>query len=199
MANPFHLLVQTYDNFCLIYERLRSELTESPRIRMQSVRINLNSALIALLSMIRFYLDATETKIKREFRTKEGGVSADFKTAQSKEYDGVFEYRFVYKLRNYAQHCNFPLSDIQFNERLSPVTGEKESEFKAYFDRQKLLQEYNGWGSVIKENLKRGPERLEVMEVLQIVMSSMQSIEEAKMRAIMPKLRAYALLIQSLL
>ena len=198
IANPFHLLEKTYANFCFAYSHVRSELIQVPRMKMKDVRVELNSALIALLSMMRFYLDAMETSIQREGFAAKDRVLANFKNAQAKEYDNVFEYRFAYKLRNYAQHCNFPLSDVRFNTQLSPDTGKEENEFEACFDHQRLLREYNGWGQV-KKDLAQGSGKLEAMSVLQTVMVSLKNIEQAKILAILPRLKNSALLLQSLI
>jgi len=80
------------------------------------VYLSVNGCFLNYLSSVRTYLDYTETRIKRRYG--EDSQNWDrFKQYCSDAYDGCFSYRFLYNLRNYAQHCGLPINRINFNTR----------------------------------------------------------------------------------
>ena len=70
---------------------------------------NINRRLRSFLSEFRIFLDYTETQLKRRYGAESEQARA-FKEACSRQFDDSFDYRFVYKLRNYALHVNLPLN-----------------------------------------------------------------------------------------
>jgi len=96
------------------------------------VHTSLNRRLSNLLSSIRLFLDHSEFAFKRKYGKKSEEVEA-FKKYASEKYDSSFSYRFVYKLRNYVQHCGIPIG--------SANSIEDDSGFRAtyWFNPQELL------------------------------------------------------------
>lgn len=62
------------------------------------------------LGSYKSYIDGMETVLSRSFDNQ---IYKSFKDLQRKAYDNNFLYRFVYNLRNYAQHCGSPISSIE--------------------------------------------------------------------------------------
>lgn len=113
--------------------------------------LNVNKCLLNLLSAIRSYLDYVETNVKRKYGKKSANV-AKFKKYCSDAYDGSFSYRFLYKFRNYAQHCGLPLTRISFNaETIEPDSEQVHHSLDIGVDRNDLLAAKFRWGSLRDE------------------------------------------------
>ena len=73
----------------------------------------------------------------------------EFKKITNKAFDTSFAYRFLYKLRNYAQHCGSPIEGIVVKR----VPNEPDKvEVKLFFRTKTLLTEFK-WGSIIRREL----------------------------------------------
>lgn len=139
----------------LDFERLQALL------KARVLTFDINRVLLNLLAAVRMYLDHTETSIKR----RHGDPSQNwinFKQACSNAYDGLFSYRFLYKLRNFAQHCGLPLSNFTASVREHPERpGEPYHELSFGLGRDFALREYD-WGKKLKQELAQQPEVIEV-------------------------------------
>lgn len=119
-----------------------------------------NRYVLNFLGAVRTFLDHLHTKLKRSF----GGGSAQlefFKSLTAHQFDTSFSYRFLYKLRNYTQHCGMP--PVKFSVEHKP--GESVS-VGLDLDVGVLLSEYDGWGSLVKADLLALDARLSVIEML---------------------------------
>lgn len=174
----FTLLRYNYGGFLEEYERIREEAVKTPYFGdFTKIRIKLNNILISFLTMMRLYLDATETRLKRLRSPKREMECQVFETARHREYDSVFAYRFTYHLRNYAQHCNLPLTQINVGSNLSEATGVRTFTFSASFDVKKLLNDYKKWKEV-KQDLQNMQDDVALMQTVSDAMSSLQRIEQ---------------------
>jgi hypothetical protein len=137
--------------------------------------LDINRVLLNLLASVRMYLDHTETSIKRRY----GGASqnwVNFKQACSRAYDGLFSYRFLYKLRNYAQHCGLPLNSFSASVKEHPErAGEPYHELNFGLERDIALREYN-WGKQLNPELALQPELIEVDQHVHLLMQSIRQI-----------------------
>jgi hypothetical protein len=123
------------------------------------------------LSSIRTYLDHTETRLKREY-----GLASEeykiFKTETSRTYDENFAYRFLYKLRNYSQHCGLPAGLLE-------VSSFSENELPKYILklsllRDDLLQNFK-WGNQVTEELCK---QEEVFDILYLIKTKFNLLEK---------------------
>jgi hypothetical protein len=86
---------------------------------------------------------------------------AEFKNACSREYDKRFAYRFMYRLRNYAQHCGMPLRRIVVTDKVKRIAdlGKEDAEtiqvVRFWFNGQDLLRDYDGWSTVSRDLAQR--------------------------------------------
>src|SRR5205823_3022484 len=69
-----------------------------------AIVLGLNRHLLNFLASIRAFLDHSETALIRRYGKGSAEFDA-FRLAKAREYDEHFAYRFLYALRNYAQHC----------------------------------------------------------------------------------------------
>lgn len=113
----------------------------------------LNVELFNVLSAAYFYFsEFAETNIVRKYG-KESEQLEFLKKTTSEYFDRYFEYRFFYKLRNYAVHCGLPIQIVRrvYVER---EVNHKE-EFAIWFDCPHLLRSYDSWGRHVKKDLEK--------------------------------------------
>lgn len=131
-------------------------------VRMERILMDINRLLLNFLSAFRTLLDHMEYTLKKNY----GDESEDFKKFKdlcSEQYDQYFSYRFLYKLRNYAQHCGMPVSSVTINSKIiNKESGEVQDYLAVFIDRDILLNNYDSWG-LIKDQIKNLPSKVEVM------------------------------------
>lgn len=128
--------------------------------------LEINRCALNWLSSVRTYLDHTELTIKRR-HGEQSSVWDDFRQLCSDAYDQRLEYRFMYKLRNYAQHCGFPIHNI----RIDVTPKESDRTQPAYAltiasSRDKLLHDFDGWGASLKSEIARMPEMIRITPMM---------------------------------
>lgn len=139
--------------------------------------VKVNLRILNLLSAIRTYLDHTETRLKRTYG-KTSTQYQKFKDATAKAFDGHFSYRFIYKLRNYTQHCGMPLGRILTHSNLLNLqTAESLHAIDFYFERDNLLSQLDEWGAVVKGELQQMPPQFSVGPYLKETMSCLEAID----------------------
>jgi len=111
------------------------------------------------LSSFRMFIDHADVKLGRRFK-KDSEEYKNFITLTNKAFDNNFSYRFLYKLRNFCQHCGLAITGFQ----VEGLTNG--SSFTFNFQREYLLKEYDSWGKVVKEDLINGAEHININPVL---------------------------------
>lgn len=120
----------------------------------REAEIEVNRHFLNFLAALRQFLDHTETRLKRQYEHAPEVVQA-FKARASKSFDTVFAYRFLYKLRNYSQHCGPPVGFVDFESKAIGRTGLVEHRLHLLFDAAQLLSHAEDvWGSVKKDLVK---------------------------------------------
>jgi hypothetical protein len=150
---------------------------------------NANRLLFNLLTSGRTLIDHQETFLKKEYG-KDSQEIKDFKSIASDIFDSSFEYRFTYKLRNYAQHCGFPISSFKFssnNKRLGNLINIK-TNFNPLFVKEELLSKFDGWGSIVKNDIRNQPDEFPVMWTISIYYKGMKIINNEFERIELSKL-----------
>lgn len=74
--------------------------------------VALNSSILGYLTTSRYFNDSTDKIIDKMLSQSH---VASFKQFRSAIYDSVFEYRFIEKLRNYAQHKDLPIHSSTYH------------------------------------------------------------------------------------
>lgn len=138
----------------------------------QGVSAQLNRLMLNFLTTFRVYFDHTETRFKREYGDSE---IAAFKTATASEYDSLFAYRFLYKLRNYSQHCGMPIGQFSFSSTTAD-DGHHLHRAQFFFLRKQLLDEFAEWGEPVTSDLQRMPEQFEVVGLVDQVREALGRI-----------------------
>jgi hypothetical protein len=148
--------------------------------RLTKLVIILNQRMLNLLSSMRTYVDHAEARLKR----KHGDASRQvdlFLKATAHEFDTCFGYRFMYRLRNYTQHCGMPLGLISGGSSLPTPRPEEQPEHRIdfYFLRDELLSNFDKWGVIVKPELQSLPERFPLSAYVAESKESLKRIEAA--------------------
>ncbi|MFJ4440006.1 hypothetical protein [Streptomyces sp. NPDC088923] len=122
------------------------------------------------LSALRAYDDRTSHALSRRFGKNSHEV-LNFKESLSSEYDNEFAYRFMYKLRNYSQHCGVPELSGGVRGYLSEG-GEIHKDVSITFDSLKLVDRYDGWGKKVRQELLEIDGEFDAIETVNRMMLS---------------------------
>jgi len=166
----------------LIAKQITTLRNNTPEFRL--IYRNSNRLLLNLLSSGRTLVDHLETFLKRKYG-KDSAEALRFKAKTAEIFDLNFEYRFIYKLRNYAQHCGFPLTlfTLDTHNKREGDFLRVEVLFKPLFKRDELLSKYKEWGPA-KSGLESQEESFPVMwtiggyyECMDAIVNEFESIE----------------------
>ncbi|MGG0387828.1 hypothetical protein ABEZ76_07575 [Priestia megaterium] len=168
-------------NYHDIYRKISYYLSEYSQnssvdwIKMDRILLDINRLLLNFLSACRTFLDHNQTRLNKEFGSESEQMKR-FKAACSKEYDNYFSYRFLYKLRNYAQHCGMPVGNVSIGGKAVRIPDEVENFLSVQFDRNSLLKNYDSWGKPVKGELLELPDFFEVNGYIDEVMGCFERI-----------------------
>lgn len=140
------------------------------------VFLNVNRLLLNYLSSVRTFLDHSETLLKRKFGSESDQFS-DYKRVTADIYDNSFPYRFLYKLRNYAQHVGLPIQNIAFSSEYQREDNLIKGTLNVSFNKEKLLSEFQKWGTV-ESDLKAIKGELGVMPIMLEMTHGIRLIEK---------------------
>lgn len=149
------------DNFIKCYEKILNQITKCSDVNLWKVSEELNADLAAYLGAFKKFTDNWQTTITREYG-KDSSELEIFKKAFAEQYDQRMEYRIVYRLRNYDQHCGNIVSRIT-----ASVSGE-ETIYKVCMDRDYLLSNFEEWKKEEREYLLNCDELIEVFPILEV-------------------------------
>jgi len=140
------------------------DIQDVGRHNLDRAVFDLNSKILNFLASVRTFLDHNETNVKRYYGEEEKEC---FKTICADHYDGGFAYRFLYKLRNYSQHCGMPIGNLSINSyKEGNDLSDTRVDIILTFDRDELLSRFDGWKS-LKEELSSMPKNFDVTPLVQ--------------------------------
>jgi hypothetical protein len=138
------------------------------------INLNVNRMALNYLSSVRTYLDHHETSLKRRFG-ETSSIYKNFLFSCNQAYDCNFSYRFLYKLRDYAQHCGFPIGNITISS--TPKDGDLNNpiyEIEISADRDVLLSGFE-WKK-LKEEFEAQPQKIDINSHIDILMKCLNDI-----------------------
>ena len=168
----FYIFLTNYVEFNKYFEsvvnsflkRENFNLLDNNLPELKYVSRNANRFLFNYLSSARTYLDHSEKYLKNKYGNN--SIQFDsFKNYTSSLYDSFFEYRFIYKLRNYAQHCGLPINSITFSVDNKDLLKRKIN-LNPLFLKSELKKNYKEWGQKINEDFDFQPEEISVRQII---------------------------------
>jgi hypothetical protein len=128
------------------------------------------------LASTRLYLES-----ERDFLVGQFGEGSEeirsFKAATSRAFDTYPGYRFLYNLRDYAQHCGPPVSGMNVSRNPQGKTI-----IEMYLNRSELLIARFSWSHHSKTLLNSWPEQISIMPLVEEAMTGFRLIEEEVLR-----------------
>ena len=162
---------------------LSGKLSFDVHVNVAPMQIELTCGVLNWLSSMRMQLDQSEHAISQKHGRKSRAFES-FGEAQRWEFENVFAYRFLSKLRNHVQHQDLRIHTSGASGKLDDVTGELVTQIDFAFDRDTLL-EAKRWGVVVND-LRVQPEQFAVMPVLEEGLLSLRRLAEEASRHLHP-------------
>lgn len=158
-SNNYYKMLKTNIEELLNYI-LKIENEENSNIFIMDEKImNINRLTINLLGIFFSYINHYENSLKN-FKGKNSSQVKKFKEITSKYFDTYFEYRFLYKLRNYSIHCTIPITHIH--------ASIEDPTRKYCISTKSLLENFSQWGAIVKSEL----EQIEEINIKDLVQKS---------------------------
>lgn len=124
----------------------------------------LNTRILNYMMSVKTLLDHMETSINRRFG-KDSTEFVYFKSLTANEFDSKFSYRFMYKLRNFVQHCGMPPLSYTISKSLDETSSTLSIELIVYFMRDELIRGFSKWGPQVKADLTQMDESFSIMPI----------------------------------
>lgn len=176
-----NILMEFVNNFALVeYVRLNYEslmellnetvmkVAEEPSFMgsypFKNFPFLLNTRILNYMMSVKTLLDHMETSINRRY----GGASTElveFKLLTANEFDSKFSYRFMYKLRNFVQHCGMPPLSYTISKSLDETSSTIITELIVYFMRDELIRDFSKWGAQVKADLTQMDESFSIIPI----------------------------------
>jgi len=170
----FSILFQNFEEYKSLFEFYSNEYNKNPNIGMfllAEIKTELNRRIVNYLTSGRMFTDHIEANIKSNYG-EESEQWKIFKGICNKVYDENFSYRFIYKLRDFVQHCGLPIDHIKCSSKVVNLqTREEKHSLQINFDRDSLLQKRSFWEKIYQEMC----ELPKVFNVHDIIAKSMEN------------------------
>ena len=128
------------------------------------------------LTSFRLFLDHAQFDLSRRFGDTSPQLNR-FQSVKSVVFDGSVGYRFIYKFRNYVQHCGSPLSSIVIG-RQGENGGETRRSVAFTLNRDQLLRDYDGWGRFVLQDLSEMTETFQLEPLARDAMNGVREINK---------------------
>jgi hypothetical protein len=154
-------------------QQFSQDTTTISRYDLDSFGHEININLLNLMMAARTFLDHMETFIKREYG-KESEEIRLFDSLKSEEFDTKFSYKFMYKLRNYVQHCGMP--PLSYSKIKTFDVEQPFATLTLEFDRDALLASFDGWGTIVKPALQAQENKFNAFNIIEEFVKSIITI-----------------------
>jgi hypothetical protein len=142
------------------YAVFQRSLDLSAHQRMDTALVvEITGSVMDWLGSMRTFLAHSERRVKRT------SGEPEYRHLCSDAYETYFGYRFLYRLRNYAQHLALPVHSLHLTE----------SGWTILVSRDALIEQFDGW-SAVRTELLTGPEDIALVPLLAEAMEAMQPI-----------------------
>lgn len=197
-----HLIAANSEEFRTAVDQLvqRAHSERRSAYRQDSAESrNLQRLVVNYLTATRLYLDHRQTFLTRRYG-ESSAVLAAFNATRRDIHEAHPEYRFLYELRNYVQHCGMPLQVVRVTQRLIPGDNSEavHADVSIGFHRDMLLSEYGEWRHA-RSFIESQPPEFPALPIIERCTALFVSIERAVVTTLMPDVWADAKQIVSLL
>jgi len=195
----FTVALLNYDDFFQALDEYLDVFKEAQDIgkhNLDRAVLDLNRKILNYLCSIRTFLDHNETDVNRSYGKEEVKY---FKKICADHYDNSFAYRFLYKLRNYSQHCGMPVGNLVIDaEKDNKSKSGKKVTISLVFDRDQLLSRYDEWKASLKKEISEMPAYFEIAPLLEEMMLRLGDIYLSLVEKLFPGIELEAELMLKL-
>jgi hypothetical protein len=179
LETPFayRLVVRNYATFEDVYRfalTLLAASADQPRADHKALGRSLMGAVINWLTAFRLFLDHELTVLSRQFG-RDSEQLTRFTSATSAAFDAEPGYRFIYKFRNYVQHCGLPLSNISV-DLVDVGTESERPQARLELNRDDLLASYEDWGRPVRTDLHAMTPRFDLFPLAEGAMAGLRAV-----------------------
>lgn len=135
-----------------------------------------NLAIVGYLSSFKKYTDNWQTYLTRKYG-KNSEQMMLLKSATNDEFDKHMEYRIIYRLRNYDQHCGNIISNIQ-----KFADDNNQHAIKLLMKRDYLLENFHEWKQEEIDFLRAQPDLIEFLPIFEVFHRCILRIHEKVMQ-----------------
>jgi hypothetical protein len=136
------------------------------------LRLAFNRRIVNLLTSTKLYVDQIQNNVKACIPDNQN-IATKVKSLLSAEYDACFEYRFMEALRNHVQHCGLAVHSTSVDQKLIPLEGDFESEYKTRIFTHKLEINNNKFKTQVFNEM---PEKVELMYATRVYIESISKV-----------------------
>jgi hypothetical protein len=167
-----------YSKFLDKISNLHIGTVDIKKIHSQELLFQANRVILNLLSSFKFYIDNGEAHLKRKYG-KDSDVSKEFRKLTSNEFDNVFAYRFLIKLRNYSLHLGFPLQGLELKAEKNIETPIKTTgSLQLSIDIDLIKKEKNLLGKIVYDDIKNLKEDIDLKPLIVDISLSILKIQK---------------------
>lgn len=144
------------------------------RHNFTEVAFSYNSELVNWLIGTRLFLDHNKVALEHEYGDDPSKVAA-YRHATNVEHSQSPTYRVLYNLRDYVQHCDFPVSKLETFLR-NGVDRAGGIGLRLQLERDQILENHFNWKGQAKADLEGFPETFEIEELADEFMGSLRRL-----------------------
>lgn len=167
-----------YSEFLEKISDLHIGTVDIKKAHSQELLFQANRVILNLLSSFKFFLDNGEAHLKRKYG-KDSEESKEFRELTSNEFDNVFAYRFLIKLRNYSLHLGFPLQGLELKAEKNIETPVKTTgSLQLSIDLDLIKKEKSLLGKIVYDDIKNLEEDIDLKPLIVDLSTSILKIQK---------------------
>jgi hypothetical protein len=144
---------------------------------LEGMIFNINRLVLNFLSAFYILVAHHETYLKKTFG-KDSDRFKCFERITNSCFDTYFSYRFLYKLRNYSQHMDMPITGFETSSEIMNLNPlEVNHMLRAIIHKDDLLK-YDKW-SKVEDEITRLPDTIDINPYIDELMSCSRRINAA--------------------
>lgn len=147
----------------------------------RTVAVGFMGEVTTWLAVSRLYLESQRDMITRHYG-KESQQLSRYRQVTRAVFDSNDGYRFLYNLRDYAQHCGPPLGGLTLTAGEDGTTR-----LELYLSRSDLLLASFQWSKHAKQLLDDWPEEVLLLPLIAEAMEGFQQVEDEVLRTLMER------------
>lgn len=150
-------------------------------IDLRTVAVTFMDEVTNWLTTGRLYLESERDLLSRTSQDGQEDLKR-FRSLCGEVFDSIPAYRFLYKLRDYTQHCGPPLGSL-----IVAGANDGDRTIQISIRRSDLLIAHFNWGSHVRELINEWPENILLLPLIEEAMAGFRRIEDEILRILLKR------------